>query len=306
MNNERDVIVFLETADERADRINSGLLAEAQRIAGCLGGEVALISSDSFDHPCNAVAGGLKAVLKNVPFRLLLFAGTDQGGILASQVALQYETAAVIDCRDIRFSDGILNFVRNVYGDQFEQELSFRSFPEIAALNPESLMARDGALPEPASVRRIRLELPEGKSGIRTIETIPPDFATVDLRYAKRIVDIGFGCSQPGLLEMARELADLLEASVGTTRPMVDDGYWPKSRMIGQTGKTTAPEICVTLGVSGSPHHTAGLQKSGTVLSVNSDPRAPVFDVSNSGFVSDLQAVLPKLIERIKRYREGS
>jgi electron transfer flavoprotein alpha subunit len=135
---------------------------------------------------------------------------------------------------------------------------------------------------------------------------MPPDFATVDLRYAQRIVDIGSGCARPGLPEMARELADLLEASIGTTRPMVDDGHWPKTRMIGQTGKTTAPEICITLGVSGSPHHAAGLQKSRVILSVNSDPGAPIFDISDSGFVSDLRAVLPILIERIKQYREGS
>jgi electron transfer flavoprotein alpha subunit len=210
----------------------------------------------------------------------------------------------VIDCRDIRFRNGILYFVRSVYGDQFEQEVSFRSFPEIAALNLEALKAREHASTIPHCSRKIRLELPEDGPETRTIETIPPDFRTVDLRYAKRMLDIGFGCAQTELIEAARELADLLEASVGTTRPMVDDGHWPKARMIGQTGKTTAPELCITLGVSGSPHHSAGLQKSRTVLSVNSDARAPIFDISNRGFVSDLNAVLPKLIRRIKQYRD--
>jgi len=304
VNNERDVIVFLESSDERAESINFGLLAEAERIAKCLGGCVSEIASDPFEHPNNSLAQRVKAVLKDIPFRLLLFAHTDQGRTLAPLVAFQFRTVAVTDCRDIRFSDGTLHFVRNVYSDQFEQEVSFRNFPEIAALNLESLKARGSASPISPPAKKIRLELPADNPETRTIETMPPDFRTVDLRYAKSILDIGFGCARTDLLGMAQELAHLLEASIGTTRPMVDDGHWPKSRMIGQTGKTTAPELCVTLGVSGSPHHTAGLQKAGTVLSINSDAGAPIFDISNTGFVSDLNAVLPKLIHRIKQYRD--
>ena len=74
--------------------------------------------------------------------------------------------------------------------------------------------------------------------------------------------------------------------------------------MIGQTGKTVAPDLYLTLGVSGSPHHVAGIQESKEVLSVNLDPRAPVFSFSDIGFVGDLRSLLPKLIERIKRYRD--
>ena len=304
MNNERDIIVFLESSDERAETINSGLLAEAERIARLLGGSVSEIISEPFEHPSNDLAKRVKSVLADIPFRLLLFAHTDQGRMFAPMVAFQFGTSAVIDCRDIRFSGGILHFARNVYDGQFEQEVSFRGFPEIAALNLDALKTRENDSPASPSSRKIRMEIPAGPPDTRTIETTPPDFRTVDLRYAKRILDIGFGCAQTELLEMARELADLLEASIGTTRPIVDDGHWPKARMIGQTGKTSAPELCVTLGVSGSPHHASGLQKSGSILSVNSDAGAPIFDISNTGFVSDLNGVLPKLIHRIKQYRD--
>lgn len=304
VNNERDVIVILESSDERAEVINAGLLAEAERIAKLLGGGVSEIISEPFQHASNLLAERVKTALRDIPFRLLLFAHTDQGSMLAPLVAPQFGTAAVMDCIDIRFNDGRLHFVRSVYGGQFEQEISFRNLPEIATLNLETLIAHENKSPVSSPAGKILLELPVDKHEIRTLEMIPPDFRTVDIRYAKRILDIGFGCTQAKILKMARELADLLEASIGTTRPMVDDGHWPKTRMIGQTGKTTAPELCITLGVSGSPHHTSGLQKSGTVLSVNSDARAPIFDISNTGFVSDLNAMLPKLICRIKQYRD--
>ncbi len=304
MNNERNIIVFLESSDERAETINSGLLAEAERIARLLGGSVTEIIPEPFERPSHALAERVKSVLTDVPFRLLLFAHTDQGRMLAPMVAFQFGTTAVIDCRDIRFSDGILHFVRSVYDGQFEQKISFQSFPEIAALNMEALKTRESDSPGASPLGKIRMEIPADPPDMRIIETTPPDFRTVDLRYAKRILDIGLGCARKELLEMAQELADLLEASIGITRPMVDDGHWPKTRMIGQTGKAPAPELCVTLGVSGSPHHASGLQKSGIVLSVNSDAGAPIFDISNTGFVSDLNGVLPKLIRHIKQYRD--
>ncbi len=304
MNNERDIIVFLESSDQRAENINAGLMAEAERIARLLGGSVSGIIPEPFEYPGYALAQRVKSVLTDVPFRLLLFAHTDRGRILAPMVASRFGTAAVTDCRDIRFSNGILHYVKSIYDGQFEQEISFRSFPEIAALNLEALKARGNDFPGNPPEGRIRMEIPPDPPGMRIIETMPPDFKTVDLRYAKRILDIGFGCARKEMLEMAQELADLLEASIGTTRPMVDDGHWPKARMIGQTGKTSAPELCVTLGVSGSPHHAAGIQKSGTVLSVNSDAGAPIFNISDTGFVSDLNGVLPKLIHRIKQYRD--
>jgi electron transfer flavoprotein alpha subunit len=105
-------------------------------------------------------------------------------------------------------------------------------------------------------------------------------------------------------MKLAEELAGMLEASVGTTRLVVDKGSISKNRMIGQTGKTAAPELCLALGVSGSPHHVAGLQKAAKILAVNSDERAPIFGVSDAGFVAELNALLPKLVSRIKQYRD--
>jgi electron transfer flavoprotein alpha subunit len=136
------------------------------------------------------------------------------------------------------------------------------------------------------------------------LELIPPDYRTVDILYAKRIIGAGSGCGEPGLLSLVEELSHLLEGSIGTTRPVVDDGYLPKERMIGQTGKTIFPELYIALGISGSPHHVAGIQASKTILSVNRDPRAPIFNVSDAGFICDLKTLLPKLINRIKRYRD--
>jgi len=106
-------------------------------------------------------------------------------------------------------------------------------------------------------------------------------------------------------MALVEELSSLLEGSIGTTRPVVDEGRLPKERMIGQTGKTVAPDSYLALGISGSPHHVAGIQQSGSTLSINRDPRAPIFGTADAGFVCDLDMLLPKLIDRIKRFRDS-
>ena len=303
----RDVVAVLEIWDERAEVINRGLLAEGSRIAGLLGGSLTAIIEEPSRHGSHAWVQAAKALLTSVPFRLLLFAHTDKGGELAPLLAQAFDAAAVLDCFDVRFRNEILYYTRYTHGGQFEQEVSFAGPPEIVSLSLEyieSFAARENVSALPVQVKKTHMPIPESADAKKTIQIIPPDFRTVDLRHAKRILDIGAGCDEPQLLELAEELSSLLEASVGTTRLVVDNGCVSKNRMIGQTGKETSPGLCLALGVSGSPHHIAGIRRSGTILSVNSDARAPVFAVSDAGFVADLNALLPKLISRIKQYRD--
>jgi electron transfer flavoprotein alpha subunit len=120
--------------------------------------------------------------------------------------------------------------------------------------------------------------------------------------HAKRVVAVGAGATGPDLLAAVSRLAELLEGSVGATRPVVDEGHLPKERMIGQTGKTVAPRLYLALGISGSPHHVAGFQGAERVLAVNRDVRAPVFQFSDAGYVGDLAMVLPALVRRIEEW----
>ncbi len=116
----------------------------------------------------------------------------------------------------------------------------------------------------------------------------------------------GSGSASENLLAAVHELAELLEGSVGATRPVVDDGRLPKERLIGQTGRTVAPELYLALGISGSPHHVAGVRGADRIVSVNRDVRAPIFQFSDVGYVADLEMVLPALVQKIKEWRDAS
>jgi electron transfer flavoprotein alpha subunit len=304
VNKNSNVIVVLESLDERADAINRGLLAEGSRIANLLGGRLSALHAEPSKHSSHAWAQSAKTLIEGLDFPILLFAHTNKGSELAPLIAQALDAAAVMNCFDIRFRNETLYYARYVYNGQFEQEVSFTDPPDIATLNPESFAPREAVSAAPLQFNTIHMQIPEDADAKRTLAIIPPDFKTIDIRYAKRILDIGAGCDQPELLKLAEELSNLLEASIGTTRLVVDNGHISKTRMMGQTGKSISPELCLVLGASGSPHHVAGVRQTGTILSVNSDARAPIFGVSDTGFLANLNGLLPKLIHRIKQFRD--
>jgi electron transfer flavoprotein alpha subunit len=320
------VIVFLEPPGARGDEINRGILSEGRRVASAIRGALRAVSvgvsppeprtlktfgvstlysveSDDFaEYDCGAFSWAALDALRSMSFRLLLFADSDRGSELAPSIAAGLESSAVTDCTEIRIRDDKLVYVRHLYNDQLEQEVSYRDGQrEVVAMRVGNLETRSVTIRGPLEVWSITAEISTSLRRARILETLQPDPQTVDIAFARRIVAAGAGCRD--VLSLVEELAGLLDASMGTTRVLVDEGHIPKSRMIGQTGKNVAPEKYMALGVSGSPHHVAGIQQSGEILAVNMDPAAPVFDFADKGFVGDLVHILPRLIERIQRYR---
>ncbi len=322
------IVVFLEPSGEKGDEINKGLVAEGARIARLTGGSLSALSVGSPAPAPETIEGygasrlirvggsrlsryagetfawAAAEVLKTMPFRLLLFAHTDRGSELAPRLAWLLDSAAAMDCVDLRVEEGRIVYARLVYGGQLGQEISYAvDVPQIASIRTDGLYPRKAAATAPSlSIVDLSVDVPASLRATEPLETIPADYRTVDILYAKTLIGIGAGSEES--LALAEELADLLAAATAATRPVVDDGLVPKVRMVGQTGKTVAPDLYLALGISGSPHHVAGIQDAKEVLSVNRDPKAPVFGFSDAGFVGDVRSLLPKLIERIKRYRE--
>ncbi len=327
MNREEDVIVFLEPDIGAGVGVNQGLLTEGARIAALLGARLGAVTCGPgkpdtapiegygasilysvegeglVGSGCEPVAIAAVSALQSVPFRLLLMAHSDWGADLAPVVAAGLGTTAVTDCVDIRTANGELLYVRHLFGDQLEQVVSYdKPMREIATIRIEALDKREMIGQAGLEIRSIPVEVPPDLVLPAASPPVAPDFKTVDIVDAGRIIGVGSGSRDS--LTLVDELAGLLGAAIGTTRVVVDDGFFPKKRMIGQTGKTVSPGLYLALGVSGSPHHVAGIQGSKEVLSVNTDPGAPIFGFSDKGFVGDLRSLLPKLIDRIRRYRD--
>ena len=251
----------------------------------------------------------LAAEIRPAPTLAVLFADSDVSRELAPLLAHRLGCGALLGCSDVVAGrSGGPIFVKPVYGGWLEQEVRAGAGTTAVVTLDLSGIETPAAADEQAPVLET-LEIAAGAADaaakVRRLELLPPDAKSVDLIHAKRIVSAGMGVGGEELLAAVQELAGLLDGSVGATRPVVDEGRLPKERLIGQTGRTVTPDLYVALGISGSPHHVAGVRKADKIVAVNRDPRAPIFQFSDVGYVADLQAVLPALVARIKEWRDA-
>ncbi len=346
MSRGADVLVVLVSEVEGRDGAVAALQAEAGRIARALGGRLTAVEIARAAGPdVEASVEVLAAHVRALHPRVVLMLDGDLSRELAPRLALASGSSAIVGCTGVAAGGGTTVYSKPVYGGWLEQELSYADGSlEVATLvggalspAPAVLQATAPAGVPDAAPAVLQATAPAGvtdaapagvtdEPAVRRLELVPPDYRTVDIVHARRIVAAGMGVSAVApapagpapvagavvepvaddeLMDYVQELAELLEGSVAATRPVVDEGRLPKERLVGQTGKTVAPELYLALGISGSPHHLAGIQGAGTIIAVDRDPAAPIFQFADAGYVADLSEILPALIRRIKEWRDG-
>ena len=143
----------------------------------------------------------------------------------------------------------------------------------------------------------------EPTNNLEVLETVKSTKASKDITEASILVSAGRGIGSPEKLSMVRDLADVLEGDVSGSRAVVDAGWLEKDKQVGQTGKTVRPDLYVACGISGAIQHVAGMESSEYIVAINKEESAPIFDVADLGIVGDVNAILPKLTEAIRKYK---
>lgn len=356
MSRDADVLVVLVPEVEDHEETAAALLGEAGRVAEALGGRVAGVELGGEDAA--DVEASVRALSHHVRVRsprIVLMLDGDLSRELAPRLALSLSSLAIVGATGVSVTGKATAYSKPVFGGWLEQELAYAPGSlEVVTLVGSALSAppaaaelsnvtgvsqgEDVATRRGLPITRLEVRRTTGEPAVRRLGLTPPDYRTVDIVHAKRIVAAGMGAAgrtpataataggtEPfqapvgavpagvaeetpagvELLDYVSKLAELLAGSVAATRPMVDEGRLPKERLVGQTGKTVAPELYLALGISGSPHHVAGIQGAGTIIAVDRDPAAPIFDFSDAGYVADLREILPALIRRIEHWRDG-
>lgn len=232
---------------------------------------------------------------------LVLFPHTYQVRDYGPKLAARLGRPFVSDVVDLRVADGRLTFVRQMFQGKFQADVEATGDGVCFASIQSGAFRADGlADGEAASVRRLEVELTAEQVRVTPLERFREAAGDVDLSSAERIVSVGRGIKDPENIPLVEELAKALGAEVAASRPICDSGWMPLERQVGSSGQTVAPKLYLALGISGAIQHVVGMKGSKTIVAVNKDASAPIFEIADYGIVGDLFDVVPALIAALK------
>ncbi|HEU5133213.1 MAG TPA: electron transfer flavoprotein subunit alpha/FixB family protein [Pyrinomonadaceae bacterium] len=254
------------------------------------------------EYTPDAYADALEQVVKQVDPSLVFLTHTYQVRDFAPKLAARFQKSLISDCIRANADNGKIGFTRRIFLGKLDADVSsdgeapvFATF-QTGAYRPDQA-AKGGS----AAVENVTVSIGE----VRMIPEAPFQEAkqSVDLTKAEVIVAVGRGIKSKDNLALAEKLAEVLGGDLAASRPICDAEWLPIDRQIGSSGQTVAPKLYVALGISGAIQHLVGMKNSGTIVAINKDPEAPIFDIADYAIVGDLFEAVPVLTEEIKKIK---
>ncbi|HEX6725316.1 MAG TPA: electron transfer flavoprotein subunit alpha/FixB family protein, partial [Gaiella sp.] len=240
----------------------------------------------------------LEAVVAESGAENILFAASVLAADVASGLAARLEAGLNWDLTDLRAEDGELVGTRPALGDTVLVEVGWTSTPRIGIVRSGTFDPVESG--GTADVREVSATFQDFSTQARLVDHLQEESSGPSIEDADVIVAGGRGLGAPEGFSLCEELASALGGAVAATRAVVDAGWYPYSAQVGQTGKTVSPKLYIALGISGAIQHKVGMQGSGTIVAINKDPNAPIFDFADLGVVGDLAQIAPKLTELLR------
>lgn len=294
-----------ELADQTGRRLNGFIMGHR---LSALGERACAYGADQVwlaDHPLLELFtieaysyAAFQSIMEGKP-SIFLLGATPNGRDLAGRLAVRLRTGLNADCTDLRIhpeTGALVSEVSGFGGGVLALIESPEHRPQMATVRPGVFQPAEAGDSGEAVIIRILVDLTEDMIQTRIVERVVGE--GVDLTRVPVLVAGGRGVD--GDFKTLKELADLLGGDIGTTRPPVDEGHIERERQIGQTGVICSPEVAICCGISGAFHFVVGIEKAGTIIAINSDPEAPVFEYSDYGVVGDVREVVPALIAALR------
>ena len=321
----QDIFVVIEHLQGQVAEISYTLLAAAREMAGGSGGQVVgvLLGKDAqslaenlaadrvlyVDHPAlaefnpEAYLAVLPGLIEGKQPRAVILGSTTIGSDVAGGLSVKLNLPLISQCQQVVIEGSVIKTVSKICGGKIMTETEL---PETVAL---VTMIPGGYPPEDGQGQGANIETvaAPGLEGLRVTlaSYIEPETADVDLEKEPIVIAVGRGIQTEDNIELAQDLADLLGGVVAGSRPVVDQGWLATSRLVGKSGKRVKAKLYLTLGISGAPEHVEGVTGSETIIAINSDPAAPIFDVAKYGVNVDLFDLIDPLIDTVREAKGG-
>lgn len=327
-----EVIVYAEHQDGKLARPAWEAVAAAQQLATALGANcIGAVAGDNVGSLAEELAGAglseiltlespqlaqytpdgysaaLRQLIESRHPRFVVFSHTYQVRDFAPKLAASLDRVLIGDSLGYRREGERIIFIRQLFQGKFSADVEFRGEPpyfvsfQAGAFRQDSVQRGAGR----AKISSVEIDISPETVRTRPQEKFREARQAVDLSQAEIIVAVGRGIKKPENMELARKLAEALGAEIGASRPICDSGWLPMDRQVGSSGQTVTPKLYLALGISGAIQHQVGMKGSGTVVAINKDREAPIFEIATYGIAADLFEVVPPLIEEIKKAKAG-
>jgi electron transfer flavoprotein alpha subunit len=318
------ILVIAEQHDDKVNRASWETIAAAQQLAAgqpikvaVLGSSVDAVASELATaqvaevlavqnaalamYAADAFVQAVRGLIDQTRAEYVLLPHTYQTRDFAPQLAASLERPLIADCVGVKTADGKPAFVRLMFQGKLAADVVAAGDPpylvtfQIGAFRADQ--AARGASPAP--VTRAQVAIDPAAVRQRPEEPFQGAKQAVDLTQAERIVAVGRGIKGKEHIALAEKLAQALNAEIAASRPICDAGWLPMERQVGSSGQTVAPKLYMALGISGAIQHLVGMKGSRTIVAINKDAEAPIFEVADFGVVGDLFEIVPAIVKEL-------
>ena len=327
------ILVVAEQREGKLNRVSWETLAAGQAIAAETGWalEVSVIG-DSVGSVASEIAGKkvakvydvespelkkytpdafsavLKEFLTSKQPKLVLMPHTYQVRDFIPKLATAMGRTVISDCIGFRKDGDKVLFTRQMFQGKFAADVSFNCDApwfvtfQNGAFRGDKVEAGSSAAP----IESVKVDISQGIIRNKPQEVFKEAKQAVDLTQAEIIVSVGRGIKEQKNIELAKQLADALGGEIAASRPICDSGWLPMDRQIGSSGQTVAPKLYLALGISGAIQHIVGMKGARSVVAINKDHEAPIFEIADVAVVGNLFDIVPPLIEEVKKAKAGN
>jgi electron transfer flavoprotein alpha subunit len=256
------------------------------------------------DHQAELVLGTVEQVVDQLSPDVVVFPHDHlSGGHVAPRLARRRKTGIVTDCTGLEVQDGTIRWLRPVYGGKAMVYMITTGPIQMATMRALAFEPLEPDASREGATETLDIDLEALSVQVPVVDQIveEEEFAGRSIDRADVVVSGGRGMGDEEGFENIKELALVLDAAIGGSRPAADSGWVPHSHLVGQTGKIVAPQIYIAIGISGAPQHMSGAGSSKTIVAINKDEDAPIFKAAHIGVVDEWENVIPSLIEELKQ-----